>query len=58
MMSWFCYDTNDEECHLSNRANYIYYHSMHFSSFSLAESPPRDLQIAASNNGLLMRNTV
>ena len=28
------------------------------SSFSLAESPPRDLQIIALNNGVLMRNVV
>ena len=36
-------------------------HSMHFfSSCTLVESPPRDLQIAPykSNNGLLMRSTV
>ena len=29
-----------------------------FSFFSLAKSPPRDLQITATNNGLLMRNAV
>ena len=28
------------------------------SSFSLAESPPCDLQITATNNGVLMRNVI
>ena len=31
---------------------------MHFSSFSLAESKPREMQILPANNGLLMRSTV
>ena len=34
--------------HLSFEANFFF--------FSLAESPPRDLQITATHNGLLERN--
>ena len=43
----------------SNDSNNFTYHSMRFfPSFPLAESPPRDLQILPSNNGLLIRTTV